>query len=258
MVLTPESADTRVALELTSFDNRFRAEVSADGGCTLTSTTAGGTCTQSAALGHLLEAGKDYKVVLTHADLEATLWVDGRPVLRTTSKEYDVTYSQLKKLMQSSDSVPRPDVKIVGLGGKFEVKHVQLMRDVYYTCPQVYPVKDGAYGEFARDAGVTQGTPGWGTTGHPIELAGGGKEESDLDQFFVLGDNSPQSLDGRAWTDAAPTLRLWDDKGKPIYQLGTVPRYSMKGKAMFVYWPAGYRLLGWPILPNVGRMRLIR
>ena len=50
-------------------------------------------------------------------------------------------------------------------------------------------------------------------------------------------------------------------KRRRIYQLGTVPRYSLIGKAAFVYWPAGFRLplLGHlPILPNVGRMRLIR
>ena len=62
------------------------------------------------------------------------------------------------------------------------------------------------------------------------------------------------------WFTEAPTLR------KP-YQKGTVPRYAMIGKAFFVYWPGGYRiplLEGLPIIPdvgivpNVGRMRLIR
>ena len=46
-----------------------------------------------------------------------------------------------------------------------------------------------------------------------------------------------------------------------IYQLGTVPRYSLIGKAIFVYWPSGFRLPfapHLPIIPNVGRMRLIR
>jgi hypothetical protein len=52
---------------------------------------------------------------------------------------------------------------------------------------------------------------------------------------------------------------LKDDPDNVLYKLGTVPRYSMKGKAMFVYWPAGFRAFGgWAIIPNVGRMRLIR
>ena len=73
------------------------------------------------------------------------------------------------------------------------------------------------------------------------------------------------------WTKAAPTLMLWKnpnaehDQSNQLYKLGTVPRYSLKGKAMFVYWPAGYQIqlpggIGFhlPIVPNVGRMRLIR
>ena len=60
---------------------------------------------------------------------------------------------------------------------------------------------------------------------------------------------------------AAPTLRLKDAQRQPLYSLGTVPRYNMIGKAFFVYWPSGFQvpgLPGLPILPNVGRMRLIR
>ena len=54
----------------------------------------------------------------------------------------------------------------------------------------------------------------------------------------------------------APTLR-----DEPNYRNGTVLRYGMIGKAFFVYWPGGFRppvpkFL--PIVPNVGRMRLIR
>ena len=99
------------------------------------------------------------------------------------------------------------------------------------------------------------GYRGWGTIGNPIHLRKH-PNDPDLDEFFCLGDNSSQSLDGRSWTAAAPSLRL----GGFQYQLGTVPRYNILGRAMLVYWPAGFPLpvLNWPIVPNVGRMRLIR
>ena len=67
-----------------------------------------------------------------------------------------------------------------------------------------------------------------------------------------------------AWkTWAAPTLRLYEDKEgtRPLYQLGTVPRYNLIGKAFFVYWPSGFRppgLASLPIVPNFGKLRLIR
>ncbi len=42
------------------------------------------------------------------------------------------------------------------------------------------------------------------------------------DQFFVLGDNSPRSSDGRFWLET-----------------NTVPREAFVGKAFFIYWPHG-------------------
>ena len=58
-------------------------------------------------------------------------------------------------------------------------------------------------------------------------------------------------------------FRLWENPANesgPIYQLGTVPRYNLLGKGFMVYWPAGFRLpiLNRAIVPNVGKMRLIR
>jgi hypothetical protein len=145
------------------------------------------------------------------------------------------------------------------------MRHVQLMRDVYYTSPRLDTPPVSPAGAIAELLDVRRGDRGWGTTDNPITLRGNPSQQTDLDEFFVLGDNSPISLDSRLWVEAGPTLLLWKDPKGPHsaaniqYKLGTVPRYSMIGKAMFVYWPAGYRLFGGvPIVPNVGRMRLIR
>ena len=265
-VWVPQSPGAKLTLQLTSFDNVFFGDVSADGSCKLRIRTdkalnAAMTPKETPDLQKSLpqfQVGKPCRIALTHADLEATLWVDDQPVLRSTPNEYKVTYRQLKDLLKEGP-VSQPEVKILG-EGKLQLRHVQLMRDVYYTSPRVTQVSDGPYGEVARAIHLRGNEDlGWGTTGHPITLVGG-EQPDDLDEFFVLGDNSPFSLDSRCWTDAAPTLRLWEDSEhkNQIYHLGTVPRYSMKGKAMFVYWPAGFRGLGWSIIPNVGRMRLIR
>jgi hypothetical protein len=106
-------------------------------------------------------------------------------------------------------------------------------------------------------------------TGDPLVLA--------KDEFFVLGDNSPASADGRWWT--APGK---GNAGKR-YRPGIVPRDYLVGKAFFVYWPSGFRL-PWPdslkmfllrnsrknslarmaygfvslaCVPNIGRMQII-
>jgi signal peptidase I len=61
------------------------------------------------------------------------------------------------------------------------------------------------------------------------------------DQFFPLGDNSPQSKDAR----------LWSDFGTPPHY---VKRELLLGKALIIYWPHLWR----PFLPNFTRMGLIR
>jgi signal peptidase I len=268
-VLMPESADSEVTLELTSFAHAFRGRVSADGSAELLyrhpERTAGRWVVWQRHEGKPLKLNWGTEVTLTHVDFQASLWIDGRVVCRSTDQQYPSDYSGLKEWFAQAGSrrVPTPTVAVWASGGPLRLRHTGLFRDVYYTTQPVSGFESGPLGDFARtlsqtDPSIRPDRSGWGTTGFPIHLAN--RTDDDLDEFFVLGDNSPQSLDGRSWTSASPTLRLWQD-GEPVYQLGTVPRYNMIGRALFVYWPAGYRLPGLrnlPIIPNVGRMRLIR
>jgi len=280
-VYFPDAADSRLALTLSSFEHVFRGEIGADGRARLLyrPDEAGAEWAPLAppAAGEALRCGSGHRVALTHVDFRVTLWLNGRPVLvsrdRTPDtpvgdrRSYPMDYRLLKRRLEKARArvggvkVPQPKVKIAAAGGPCRLGHVRIMRDVYYTAPKLpHDPASGPDGDFARSLGVQQGQPGWGVEGHPITLARY-DDRPDLDEFFVLGDNSPSSLDGRLWTSAAVTLRLYDEDGERVYKLGTVPRYSLIGKAIFVYWPAGFCLPGLPrlpILPNVGRMRLIR
>jgi signal peptidase I len=168
----------------------------------------------------------------------------------------------------------QPAVYIEATGEPADLAHVRLMHDLYYTSPYLKLPDNGDPGpefDYVRQMLNSSGAPGgpnnwrsqagrwfgWGTQGNPIHLRDA--EDDDYDEFYCLGDNSPQSHDSRLWTSAAPSLRLYEN-GKMVYQLGTVPRYNMLGRAMLVYWPAGYDLplVGLPLVPNVGDMRLIR
>jgi len=203
-------------------------------------------------------------VALVHVDLGLELWVDGRKVLQRRGEGYPEDHGTVKARMKEASSrsisIPAPEVRLGASGGQCELRHVRLYRDVYYTSPELDAVRGSPEYEYAARQGLTGGEPGWGTMGHKISLAAH-KEDPDLAEYFVLGDNSPQSLDSRAWTAASPALRLKDERGEPTYKLGTVPRYNLIGRALFVYWPAGFRvpgLPGLPIVPNVGKMRFIR
>jgi hypothetical protein len=119
-----------------------------------------------------------------------------------------------------------PQVEIFA-SGKMALSHVAVLRDIHYT----------------------SGRPNGGaraTNGEPFPL--------EDDEFFVLGDNSPNSQDAR----------LWNSPGKAnngiYYRPGVVPRDYLVGKALFVYWPSGFRPFDkFPIaaVPNVGKMRFI-
>jgi len=243
-----------------------------------------------------LSPGRGHEIALTHVDLTVTLWVDGEPAIQFGAKEYQERFENretLKARIAETPSAPAgtgdsrdktapptarhsdkpytPLVRIAVQGPPCELSHVKLMRDVYYTNQGLDSAeKDTGKREhdprwdYIREPNVQaafgmNGNQGWGVTGHKITLTRH-EDEPDLDEFYVLGDNSPQSLDSRAWTAAAPSLKLYDH-ARPLYRPGTVPRYCLLGRAMFVYWPAGFAppgLPGLPIIPNVGRMRLIR
>lgn len=123
----------------------------------------------------------------------------------------------------------QPQVRIFG-GGKVTLSHVAIFRDIHYTTSQV-----GNSGESAR-----------AMEGKPFTL---GKDE-----FFVLGDNTPNSLDSRWWS--RPGV---GNNGRE-YAKGIVPRDYLVGKALFVYWPSGFKPFAkFPIsiIPNVGQLRFI-
>jgi hypothetical protein len=124
-----------------------------------------------------------------------------------------------------------PRVEIFG-SGRLTLSHIAIFRDIHYTEPPRYS---------SRSEGSRA------TKDHPFIL--------EEDQFFVLGDNSPNSEDGRLWHKPGRA-----NKGLSNYRTGTVPRDYLVGKALFVYWPSGFKPFAefpFGIVPNVGRMRFI-
>ena len=122
-----------------------------------------------------------------------------------------------------------PQAEIFG-SGKLTLSHIAVFRDIHYTA--------------ARFANSNKS--GRATEGNPFTL---GKDE-----FFVLGDNSPNSQDGRWWDK--PGIGNNDH----FYRQGIVPREYLVGKALFVYWPSGFKPFPksrFAVIPNIGKMRFI-
>ena len=122
-----------------------------------------------------------------------------------------------------------PRLEILG-SGKLTLSHLVVFRDIHYTTSK-----------------YANGPENGNAIDKPFVLG--------EDEFFVLGDNSPHSEDCRWWTREGLA-----NTGLNPYRVGIVPRDYLVGKALFVYWPSGFRPVPkFPIgiIPNIGQMRFI-
>ncbi len=117
----------------------------------------------------------------------------------------------------------KPDVQLLGVG-RVRLTHIGLYRDIHYISENI------------RRA----------TKDNPMILR--------KDEYFACGDNSPFSLDSRLWDREGKA-----NPGQDSYPAGVVPKDYLVGKAFFVHWPGGYRLMKEPIrwIPFADGMKII-
>ena len=158
-----------------------------------------------------------YRLAFANVDDQLLLWVDGKVI------PFQATYEPL------GNNEPRPadyaPVGIASQGLKVQVSHLRIVRDLYYIANK---------GEFSGNQ----------VDGVDFPLS--------EDHFFVLGDNSAESLDARYWQEAP--------FGPPVRY---VHRDLMTGKALLIYWPHSFdRIPGtdvyFPFFPNFERMGYVR
>lgn len=180
------------------------------------------------------------QLAFANVDHQLQVWMDGRLLWQSPPDAFPTSAAAVKRRPYESRA---PIVRIGAADLQADLRHTAVYRDVYYRDAEKISVHN-SMGQPTLSSYT--GQPGWGTRDNPMLLR--------HNEYFVLGDNSPQSLDSRVWWQVGEHLAGRD------YRVGTVPADQMIGQAFFVYWPSGYRLLGHglPIVPNVGRMRWIR
>lgn len=258
-VWTPLDPGAEVRVRLIKQGRTFWAEVHADGAVRLVEWDEGvnSTPTEMASVQWSPFApGRPVSLAFENCDYHLSVQVSEQEVLASSVDPKSPAYyaPNLKALRAQSprsagigrrvgESAAAVPPRVYGEGGRFWIEHLLVLRDEYYYLDD--------------NAGLALGWApggGWGGPTTPLLLRQG--------EYFMLGDNTAASKDSRLWDIAGAHLA---DRGD-AFQLGTVPRDQLIGRAFFVYWPFGHRLDWLPIpalnniglIPDVGRMRWIR
>lgn len=247
-----------VVFELVEAGRRFQSRIDLATGKAVLSDSENPSFRPTASVG--MQGQGTHEVRFANVDDQLVLWIDGEVVEFDAPTTYEAP----------AQARPTPaDLSPAGIGArgaKLRVRQLRLSRDIYYIATKIdaglmpndlvgitdfdlnphlfpaYKLTEDKLAEFMSNPEL------WSNFDHRRRVEFGPLEE---DQFFALGDNSPNSSDSRYWRE-----HYFD-------------RDLLIGKAFFVYWPhawptpwhvdlrgAGFDLQV-PFYPDFRRMRLI-
>jgi signal peptidase I len=220
-------------------------------------------------------AGNSFSVRYSNCDDQLLLWVnnkliefDGPTVFDARQfRPSELNYPRYQKGSHPLDASP---VGIAVRGGAATIDRVRIDRDKYYVATDnssfgifdydmnalISAQRDISFRDIQQvmaDPDAWEQFPGWQTR-RKVTF------ELQKDQFFPMGDNSPESLDARCWAGTKLGARLPDrfrDQAYAFAEASYVPRDLLVGKALVVFWPHPWNA-PIPFTPNFDRFRLIR
>lgn len=205
-----------------------------------------------------LHSPGSYHLAFANIDEQLTLWIGGEVVEFDTPTTYAALGNEVPRSTES-DPLDLAPAGIGSQGASLKASHIRLWRDIYYIAtsaapPMGPPITDypGTGTLVTKDyRSLVQfwSTPAqWQPEGRvsPFDERRDAVFRLDADQFFMLGDNSPASMDARLWENQR-----------------FVDRDLLVGKALLVFWPHSFnRIPGtgipFPFFPNFARMGFIR
>ena len=224
-----------------------------------------------------VRAGSRHEVRFANVDDQLVLWVDDGVVEFDGPTTFDARSflepADIRPRYSTSDPQDGAPVGIAVTGGQATVRHLRVDRDKYYIATRnqgdLWDYNPALAGEFLNAGALENERRMIAVMGMPnmweeISQVWQSRREVEFvmeeDQFFPMGDNSPESLDARCW--AGTKLRfggLPERISKNAYRFSDawyVPRDLLVGKALLVFWPHGWNE-PFP-LPNFKRFGLIR
>jgi signal peptidase I len=253
--LEVSSQSGQVLLDLVEAGRHYQCEIDvASGKATLSIQGLAGFAPQ--AITGLRGPGQ-YTLALANVDDQLLLWVDGKLVPFDAPTAYlSETLGSRRPRSTADDAGDLAPAGIGTRGAALKISGLRVLRDTYYIADRhgqnIGPISDYAPGTGPTARFSSAGAVDFLSDPNQWDVFDRlGWVEFPLadDQFFVLGDNSPFSKDGR----------LWDQEHFGHY----VERPLLIGKALFIYWPHSWnRLPGtrvpFPFFPNFADMGLVR
>jgi signal peptidase I len=250
------------------------AKLAIDGGQLPLQDERGQTVTEVSAQTRMRGKGS-YSLRFSNVDNQLLLWVNDR----VCEFDHATTYNPPANERPVTSPNDPGDLAPVGLAARrarLRVDRLRVLRDIYYIAvksgptlssgirgPSEYSVsRDDPYGTVEQNILQMLVDPGqWNAPNNLFDRRQEVSFTMQADQFFPLGDNSPQSSDGRLWKPESVFVNgVTVEKGPCVHH---VDRDLLIGKAVLVYWPHPWR---WrvpltnrsiPIFPNFQRMGLI-
>jgi signal peptidase I len=220
--VTVDGQSGDVVLELSKGVDRFRADWNlGEGSCTLVRVHDGKEEKLDSRTS-VLRPGSSHRLRFANVDERLTVWVDGQLPFGE-GRDYEPARSRGPT---KENDLERP-ASVGSHGAAVSVHHLKLWRDTYYTLTP---------GSGSSDSNLSGDD--WADPSRWERL-----QHLSAKTFFVqpghylcLGDNSPESSDGRSW--------------------GTVPERLLLGRALLVYYP--FRCDVWPLNSPVNRVGPIK
>lgn len=220
--------------------------------------------------------GERHNIRFSNCDDQLLLWVDGSLVDFDRPTTFDArkfrTIEEDHPMYLPEHPLDGAPVGLAVRGGDAKVTSLRIHRDKYYIATtksdfgiydydmnKLWQLTDGAVSrpkqiqEVLADPASWNSFPGWSarrTVGFVLQE----------DQFFPMGDNSPESLDARCWAGTKRQQQLPRGVNQDAWRWSDdsyVPRDLLVGKALVVFWPHSWNS-PIPFLPNFKRMKLIR
>ncbi len=235
--LDAESDHGQAVLELRKGGREFQCRLDlATGRATLAISGDDTAQFRPAALTNVRGPGR-HRLLFSNCDDELRLWVDGSVVAFDAA----TTYPDLHNVEPlESDLTP---AGVASTGARMKISHLRILRNIYYIAVGEHYggqlITDYVNPDFSQGImALIASHPQQRTVEFPLKA----------DQFFMLGDNSARSKDGRLWGST-----YWVDRNLLI------------GKAICVYWPHSWNYIHtpwfdipFPYFPNFQRMRMVR